>query len=1127
MGIAMGGISISGMIRRGTSLLGCLVLVAVGLLVLPSTAYAAASFSSMYPGAGATLAESPSYVSVYVDDATDILSTTTLKLDGVTQSTYVDWPGHYEDPDCMEGWVVDDYTAATVSAYFGSTWLTEGLHTVEVTVYTSGSGTSTYTWSFTLDFPSGSVSFSNQFPANGATIIGNTNLRVNIVSPVAVQSGNCAFFLNGRQINANWGASGTSIQLTTGVQVPVDGLNTVVVRVRDNAGTVTENSWSFTAQITPTISSFSPWSGSTVTVPRPPISFTVTDNTPGQVTVRLTLDGTVVFDGLVNQGAFSWTPPAELASGVSHPVQARVTDAAGLQVSNSWSFTVQAPAAMSDRTNCGTCHAVSAHPMGNCSGCHVSAGGDDHSGAPVAPCYDCHGYWAHDYSLIQYWSCTSCHSGAYPQITTGHTAAALETSHLSATLGCEECHDRALVTEHSKYPSGSAFKYQCATCHASANPAVTGAIATADTRCTTCHPTGTDHLSLHVSPTTSACFGAGCHDASKNLVTVHDLYAGEGSPNSAYPTSCKLCHNNPAINTDTSGKSCTPACHSGTTHSGYMAGHAITAASATCTTAACHGNDLAGLHGAWAGDYSRCAVCHSKKDNWTKTADCASCHPGLDHGPLHDSPLEASCQECHELNISLEHGEACSTCHDSSDPAVVSAIAAADVSCSACHPAADHETVHTPSPTISTYCAECHSANVMTEHVTNRGLTCDVCHGVENPTSVALTPLAAGPLKLGGVQVAGISALGGLAAAGEVSAASEGMTDDDIWTAIETGDTSCLACHPDIHLSLGSVAMNPSAPGYVSWTWATANASESGTPHGNYATTTNKCSVCHSVHRATKDGVALTAVPEAGYSTYADSCSFCHGTGSTFSDATIAVAADGSLTPHGQCEYCHVLSPHGLGGSAYPVLASRLLNAGADVAITSDLTAGANGLNGTMFDLTNPALEPTGLTLGTGYLCAVCHGDAGQMTFAVNASGAAPRFGAAPSNVTGHRVTATVTTNWNQAGEYGAMYSGGGAAGATSQVAYNPANSCQSCHDARRTSGEYAFPHGYVDTTGAYADSSSPGASLVWLTTANHASEAKIILGVDLSSDSDQLTRDGLCLKCHRGSASSGVGFDF
>lgn len=335
-------------------------------------------------------------------------------------------------------------------------------------------------------------------------------------------------------------------------------------------------------------------------------------------------------------------------------------------------------------------------------------------------------------------------------------------------------------------------------------------------------------------------------------------------------------------------------------------------------------------------------------------------------------------------------------------------------------------------------------------------------------------------------------------------------------------------------------AYNPNYPGYLSWDWAAAadpvNNVES--PHGNYTTSSTKCAVCHAVHRAKSGGVALTAWGGITGTTFGgeslapfESCYFCHGTGATFTDATVdfAVAANGNLSPHTTCGRCHSASPHGGGTSEYPVLAAKLINEHADAQLGVDIASGNNGLLPAMFDLSDPALEDQGMTLATGYLCVGCHGSAtNEHVFAVNEAGATPALhyssngSNTPGEVTGHRVWATATNDWNQDGSIGALwYSGGGphdyyqaiykyswggderwfkviqsgtnpvtfneidpADGTTviatgidpatisgwdTQVAFKSALGCGACHDALTSTGKLAFPHGYV-----YADG-TPG----------------------------------------------------
>jgi predicted CXXCH cytochrome family protein len=58
--------------------------------------------------------------------------------------------------------------------------------------------------------------------------------------------------------------------------------------------------------------------------------------------------------------------------------------------------------------------------------------------------------------------------------------------------------------------------------------------------------------------------------------------------------------------------------------------------------------------------------------------------------------------------------------------------------------------------------------------------------------------------------------------------------------------------------------------GYVTWTAGVPNDTPPLTPHAGYATTTQKCAVCHAVHKAPADGELLLR------GTAAESCTYCH-----------------------------------------------------------------------------------------------------------------------------------------------------------------------------------------------------------------------------------------------------------
>ena len=362
--------------------------------------------------------------------------------------------------------------------------------------------------------------------------------------------------------------------------------------------------------------------------------------------------------------------------------------------------------------------------------------------------------------------------------------------------------------------------------------------------------------------------------------------------------------------------------------------------------------------------------------------------------------------------------------------------------------------------------------------------------------------------------------------------------------------TSAFAVGPFYKITPINGSSNTNYSEYLSWGYAKTSLGNVGSPHGNYTTTTNKCAVCHAVHRADDNGTVLTAITGASFTplTYTKGCAFCHAVGGGgFSVKQVVMGTDGTISPHSNCDRCHIASPHGMGASIYPVLADKLINTNADDQITADIASGNNGPLAAADFASGSAL---GATLGTGYLCDNCHFHTGvdgqELAFPVNTYNGVPAVGTVGTDLnaefTGHRVTATVSTDWNRGtgadtgNAINAYFTGGGAAGATSQIAWAAADSCKACHDAVKADGAPAFPHGYVDASGAYSTKTTAGASLVWLTTAAKQGDAKTVLGTPAGGTSTAnqvavnglLTEDGLCLKCHvANNGTQGVGQTF
>ncbi len=108
------------------------------------------------------------------------------------------------------------------------------------------------------------------------------------------------------------------------------------------------------------------------------------------------------------------------------------------------------------------------------------------------------------------------------------------------------------------------------------------------------------------------------------------------------------------------------------------------------------------------------------------------------------------------------------------------------------------------------------------------------------------------------------------------------------------------------------------------------NQTAGGGVHSNYQTTTAKCGICHSVHRAKAGGVKLLNTATA-------TCAGCHISGT--STVTNVVIAWGTVAaplagPHGSTSgacngrACHATSPHGADGSSYGLFNAKLLNEG-------------------------------------------------------------------------------------------------------------------------------------------------------------------------------------------------------
>ncbi len=423
--------------------------------------------------------------------------------------------------------------------------------------------------------------------------------------------------------------------------------------------------------------------------------------------------------------------------------------------------------------NCATCHnstdqavidTITAGFNGtqvDCNNCHISinhTAQHDQTFVPEAICADCHdGNVAVEHTVNHSSTCTACHNdpllasiidsgkaGNAVVCTDCHTATTLASHnslHDKTVLpsdGCIECHDANVAVEHVDNRS-----IGCTDCHNSTRQEVLDAIANGisgmTVNCSDCHLGPLDHQAAHDMTRTDDVSCQDCHN--QNVVTEHVDNQG---------ISCSSCHDDPMIQTiiasGVAGNIVVCAdCHIMSDHTNAHNNTDVT--DSACLE--CHDPDVSVEHVANGG--LSCLVCHgnttydaiidSGKGIAGTLVTCDACHTNAgDHTAAHDmtSLNSGDCAECHNANVVTEHVDvrllSCSTCHSSTDATVRAVIESGqngqEVFCSDCHVGAgmhsdEHDMVDVP----DSLCADCHNGNVVIEHVDNRALTCNTCHG--------------------------------------------------------------------------------------------------------------------------------------------------------------------------------------------------------------------------------------------------------------------------------------------------------------------------------------------------------------------------------------------------------------
>lgn len=271
--------------------------------------------------------------------------------------------------------------------------------------------------------------------------------------------------------------------------------------------------------------------------------------------------------------------------------------------------------------------------------------------------------------------------------------------------------------------------------------------------------------------------------------------------------------------------------------------------------------------------------------------------------------------------------------------------------------------------------------------------------------------------------------------------------------------------------------------GYLTWASVSGLPGQGSSPHEGFATTTQKCAVCHAVHGANALGEVLLRSDVAG------ACNYCH-VNTASAPITQVYASDennysGTDLPNAhnsyfvlgvqrgvECATCHQVHAADTQMTSNEYLTTKLLKGSKTQDGTWDPVAGA----------AEPlASDPDTNTALTKW-CARCH---------FTALGTSYPYYANDYNYPSHVMTAAAAAYDNPQTNYGG------------RVAWRDSTQCSSCHASGYTTS--AWPH------------FTPGNR--FLLTAADASAAP--------AAATATQEDGICLRCHRDNTGSGIGLTF
>ncbi len=212
----------------------CLVF-ALGLLVLavlfvglPTTAFAATSYTNPLPAPNSVTALKTPAVKLTVTDPQGVnTSSLIMKLDNAN--------------------VRGKWSGSTVT-YQPTTAISNGTHTASVSVLNYAGSRSTYTWTFTVK----SVPVvGTMVPADGSTVSTTVPVISAVITPNGVALSSWSMLVDGKSVSASWSATTKTLSYAPSTPLRNDAVHSVTLNATDSAGASVGVSWSFGVQIYP------------------------------------------------------------------------------------------------------------------------------------------------------------------------------------------------------------------------------------------------------------------------------------------------------------------------------------------------------------------------------------------------------------------------------------------------------------------------------------------------------------------------------------------------------------------------------------------------------------------------------------------------------------------------------------------------------------------------------------------------------------------------------------------------------------------------------------------------------------------------------------------------------------